>query len=316
MHKQLVNELRLWFSLRPAGPLLIKSGKGGGAAPMLLDMNFVRVHHGELGDTVYLPGSSLKGTLRSYSEKIARTVNVFCCDPLGKESCGQRLERQRGLDSAKKYQELCTICRIFGHMPVASHVRFSDAYPQNSLVKEFDQKLRDDTNRTEERDGVAIDRVSGAVAVGPFQLEVVTRGEFFGQLHLRNFQLWQVGLLTIALRDIHEGLVPIGFAKSRGLGQVQLNYQRLEISYPGQMGALATQRLGNKLAGVTSFNVTNASAYDFEPEEMLELNGGSVEAEWGRVTTRYDNVEAIRSNLRATVPAWANYVAHRQRQAA
>ena len=130
MHKQLVNELRLEFVIRPQGPLLIKSGQEAGADPTLLDMNFVRTEHGELGETIYLPGSSLKGTLRSYCEKIARTVGVKCCDPLGDKSCGREMERASRPDTAAEiYSGLCTICRIFGHTVMASHLQIADAYP-------------------------------------------------------------------------------------------------------------------------------------------------------------------------------------------
>jgi len=312
MHKQLVNELRLWFAIRPVGPLLIKSGKGAGVDPTRLDMNFVRVTHSEIGETVYLPGSSLKGVLRSYSEKIARTVGVKCCDPLGAQSCGKISEGRPGLNSAQVYANLCTICRVFGHMPMASHLRVSDAYPRDPFDPDRKVNWKELTNATEERDGVAIDRISGSVAVGPFQLEVVTRGGFFGQLYLRNFQIWQIGLLAIALRDIDNGMVPIGFAKSRGLGQVRVVYQRMEISYPGQMGAAAT-RWGNVLAGVTAFNVAGAANYNFEPEATLTLKTpGQVETGWGRVTTQYNDEAGIKAALEASVERWAQFVAHRQ----
>lgn len=313
MHKQLVNELRIWFAIRPVGPLLIKSGKGAGVDPTRLDMNFVRVTHSELGETVYLPGSSLKGVIRSYSEKIARTVGVKCCDPLSKESCGKTIERQKGLNSAQVYENLCTICRVFGHMPMASHFRISDAYPQDPFNKDPKVDWARATNATEERDGVAIDRISGSVAVGPFQLEVVTRGGFFGQLYLRNFQLWQVGLLAIALRDIDSGLVPIGFAKSRGLGQVRFLYQQMEISYPGQLSAQAATRWGNVMAGVTAFKIANADKYGFENEEPLTLPApGQVESGWGRVTIRYDDDAKVKAVMEASVERWAQFVAHRQ----
>ncbi len=312
MHKQLVNEMRLEFRVRPAGPLLIKSGKGAGADPTLLDLNFVRVYNNALGErTVYLPGSSLKGVLRSYSEKIARTVGVTCCDPLSKDaSCGRKIEReekeqQAKFSSPKIYSKLCTICRMFGHLPMASHLRVADAYPNAATLQA--------TNQTEERDGVAIDRISGSVVGGGlFQLEVVTRGAFFGQLVLRNFQVWQIGLLAIALRDIDSGLVPIGFAKSRGLGEVRVNYQRLEISYPGQLGADAANRWGNKIAGVTAFRVQERDAYDLEPEAELEMPvAGAVDTNWCRVTTRHENEPAIAQVLGATVDAWASYVEKR-----
>src|SRR3990172_9552844 len=116
MHKKMVNELRLSFSIAPRGPLLIKSGKESGADPTLLDMNFVRLHHAGLGrETVYLPGSSLKGTLRSYCEKIARTVGEgtnrqlpFSCNPLGNSNkpgaqyaCGRYFDKHKDASSAQ-----------------------------------------------------------------------------------------------------------------------------------------------------------------------------------------------------------------------
>ncbi len=123
MHKRLVNELRLDFSIAPQGPLLIKSGQEAGADPTLLDMNFVRTTHGSLGRTVYLPGSSLKGAIRSYCEKIGRTVDLDVCNPLKQYKnddgtgigCGFRIEKEhkRRLPGIELYPKLCPICQIF-----------------------------------------------------------------------------------------------------------------------------------------------------------------------------------------------------------
>lgn len=299
MHKRLVNELRLDFRIAPQGPLLIKSGQEAGADPTLLDMNFVRTNHAELGRTVFLPGSSLKGTVRSYCEKIGRTVGLNVCDPLGSKSCGRQLEQKARTGSgAEIYEKLCPICRLFGHTVMASHVWFSDAYPTPETIKAV--------NATEERDGVAIDRISGAVAVGPFQLEVVTKGAFEAQLTVRNFQLWQIGLLAIALRDLGAGRVPIGFAKSRGLGEVQLTYRRLQISYPGQFGQAGELDFGHHLYGVTAFDVEET--YGFFPETPLPLpEPRAAEPEWGRVTLTYESAEEIVALLKATVEPWATY---------
>jgi CRISPR-associated RAMP protein (TIGR02581 family) len=301
MHKKLVNELRLFFRIKPEGPLLIKSGQEAGADPTLLDMNFVRTEHARLGRTVYLPGSSLKGTVRSYCEKIGRTVGLDVCNPLDmKNSCGRRLERKaKTATGAEIYQDLCPICRLFGHMVMSSHIHFSDAYPTDGAIK--------DVNDTEERDGVAIDRVSGAVAVGPFQLEVVTRGEFAGSLTLRNFQLWQIGLLAVALRDIAEQRVPLGFAKSRGLGRVALAYDKLEISYPGQFHETGTRNFGSAIYGVTEF--VPAAEYGYFAESPLALPVAVTPAsEWSRVSLMFEGPEAINGVLKATVEAWRAYV--------
>lgn len=300
MHKKLANELSLEFRIRPEGPLLIKSGQEAGADPTLLDMSFVRTTHALLGRTVYLPGSSLKGALRSYCEKVGRTVGLPVCDPLKPDSCGRRLERlAKTADGAKIYAELCPICRIFGHTVMASHLHVSDAYPTPDTAIAV--------NQTEERDGVAIDRVSGAVAVGPFQLEVVTRGEFAASLRLRNFQLWQVGLLAVALRDTAGQRVPLGFARSRGLGRVSLHYDRLEISYPGQFKPGSEREFGRLLYGVTG--LVDEDEYGFAAEKPIDLPAPQTPInEWGRVTLVYVGQAPIEELLKATVASWKEYV--------
>jgi CRISPR/Cas system CSM-associated protein Csm3 (group 7 of RAMP superfamily) len=327
MHKRRLNEFTLSFAIRPQGPLLIKSGQESGADPTLLDMNFVRTHHAAIGDrTVYLPGSSLKGTLRSYAEKIARTLSEgqqpkepppFCCNPLGNSNklgaadyfCGSFLEKR---SATEKHALACPICRTFGHTSQASHVRLSDAYPLNPN-KPDDRAIWEQANQTDERDGVAIDRVSGAVAVGPFNLEVVTQGAFYGSLTLHNFQLWQIGLLAIVLRDLSQGRVPIGFAKSRGLGRVSVEYLRAEIAYPGRFSLQSHgYDFGAHVYGVNTFlSAEVAEAYGYQQEELLPLPAGDTDGEkgdFGRVSSVWQGEEAITNLWRACVPYWQNFV--------
>ncbi len=315
MHKRIVNEWRLALALRPDGPLLIKSGREAGADPTLPNMNFVRTSHAHLpGETVYLPGSSLRGAIRSYCERIARTVEVKCCDPLGETACDQQPElKKKGLSGAEKHKALCSICRLFGHTVVASRLEIADAYPLDP-DDPANKELFKQANRTETRDGVAIDRVSGAVAVGPFQLEVVTQGAFYTELHLKNFQLWQVGLLAVALRDMGQGFVPVGFGKSKGMGRLQVEYRRLEVSYPGQFGGEGELDFGRHLYGVTAFlSAEESEKYGFEPEGEAPLPAPKeVVPEWGRVTLTYENAVQIEDVLKGTVPSWASFVQSRR----
>lgn len=109
---------------------------------------------------------------------------------------------------------------MFGNTVLAARVRTKDAYPIDS-----------DAVRTEERNGVAIDRVFGSVAFGPFQLEVVTSGAFKTKIAIHNFTIAQLGLLALALRDLKLGRVGIGFGKSRGLGHVTLDWNELTVRY-------------------------------------------------------------------------------------
>ena len=111
--------------------------------------------------------------------------------------------------------------QIFGSTAIASHFRIEDAYPDDV-----------DAIKIEERNGVAIDRVFGSVAVGPFNFEVCTAGTFKTKLHLKNFSLAQLGLIALVLRDLNDGWFGVGFAKSRGLGQVEVQYEKATIQYP------------------------------------------------------------------------------------
>src|SRR5438876_1498703 len=137
MHKSIFNEATIRLTISPIGPILIKAG-GDNADPSKPDMSFVRTLR-DGRETVYLPGSSLKGVLRSYCERIARTVDskarqdshrgqLLSCDPLDdSRSCGKRLEKDehKNWSSARKHKESCFVCKMFGNTSFASHFRIT-----------------------------------------------------------------------------------------------------------------------------------------------------------------------------------------------
>ncbi|RMF27538.1 MAG: hypothetical protein D6759_17515 [Chloroflexi bacterium] len=224
MHGKFYNEAIFRLSLRPRSPLLIKAGGEGASAldPTVPDMNFVRTKRAGREPEVYIPGSSLRGVIRSYAERLLRSVREdLACNPT--QTRGDRSKRAcfAGEDGTKlrgpeAYNESCYACRIFGNTALAGRVRVGDLYVQGEP-------------RLERRYGVAIDRVTGAVAQGPFELEVLTEATFEGTVTLRNFTLGQLGLLAAALLDLSDGLVPMGFGKSRGLGRVRLIFDTLTV---------------------------------------------------------------------------------------
>jgi CRISPR-associated RAMP protein (TIGR02581 family) len=226
MHKRLVNHCTIELSIIPKGPILIKSGKEG-AEPAKPDMEFVETYH-ETGKTIYLPGSSLKGAIRAHAERIVRTVGgeqrnsqqpVWTPkDPLSKATY-EYLDKYE--DTTAIYKDSCTISQLFGNTSIASRLRIEDAYPQGEV-------------KLEERNGVAIDRVFGSVIPGGlFNYQVCTKGEFKTKIHLKNFTLAQLGLLGLVLRDLNDGWFGLGFAKSRGLGTVEVRYDKATVQYPG-----------------------------------------------------------------------------------
>lgn len=207
MHKRLWNMLRLEFELVPESPLLIKSGMLS-PNPSLPDMQFVRTRTAS-GDRVFIPGSSLKGVFRSFTEKVLRTANgEWACDLFDpQQACGSRLSDED--DSAAVYKRSCRACKIYGNTRLRGRLSFTDASPEGEVI-------------TETRYGVAISRLTNAVATGPFDIEVFVKGKFTGSLVLENFEVWQLGLLALTLQAANDGLVKIGFGKTRGFGEVEI----------------------------------------------------------------------------------------------
>jgi CRISPR/Cas system CSM-associated protein Csm3 (group 7 of RAMP superfamily) len=225
MHKRFVNHCTIDLTLIPDGPILIKSGKEG-ADPTKPDMEFVETYHAG-GKSIYLPGSSLKGAIRAHAERIIRTIGrdsnphnpdiLWANDPLN-----DKYDYLQKKSSSDIYKLSSFTDRIFGNTSIASRLRIEDAHP-------IDKKQL----KIQERNGVAIDRVFGSVAVGPFNYQVCTAGEFRTKIHLKNFSLAQLGLIGLVLRDLNDGWFGIGFAKSRGLGTVTVKYNSAVVQYPG-----------------------------------------------------------------------------------
>ncbi len=253
MHKQLINEAIINLVIEPDGPILIKAG-GSGADPTRPDMEFVRTNY-DGKETIYLPGSSLKGIIRSHCERIARTVDtkerrnkrketlLLSCNPLAEGdkkgqsdfSCNKYFEKKENKLQIEKiakekktsrgaeiYKCSCFVCQMYGNTALASHVQITDAYPV-----EVDKVV------TEARSGTAIDRIYGSVLPGAlFQFEVATQGTFKTEIYIKNFTTSQLGLLALALRDLQMQRISIGFAKSRGLGRVKADVDSVLVRYP------------------------------------------------------------------------------------
>jgi len=222
MHKMRYNALRLQVKISPRGPLLIKAG-GISANPALPDMQFVRTYRADGEETLYIPGSSLKGVVRSFIERVLRTFGEerredwrWACPtfPDSAGSCAKRLEKEK--NSAIVYREACGACRIFGFTRLRGRIAFTDFYPLEEV-------------KTEIRYGVAISRLSHAVAQGPFEMEIAVAGTFGGAILLENYEIWQLGLVALALEAMNQGLVKLGFGKNRGFGEVNVVVEEAHI---------------------------------------------------------------------------------------
>ena len=300
MHKRRWNALKLELVIEPRAPLLIKSGTAS-PNPSLPDMQFVRTMTPR-GETVFIPGSSLKGVFRSFTEKVLRTLDVsgkpgpadgkrwkWACatfeakgnerrDP-SKWNCPQFLEsikpKDRDLETWEVYRNCCGACKIYGNTRLRGRLSFTDAFPESEV-------------KTETRYGVAISRLTNAVAVGPFDIEVLVQGKFKTSLVLENFEIWQLGLVALTLQALNDGLVKVGFGKNRGFGEVSVNVAEAIVEMARQAGLSQ-----DTIWGVGAFvSEEEGRAYGLSPDDKLEGLPEGAESERGIFVRRSYGSEA------------------------
>lgn len=225
MLKKIVNEAHFTLRITTTGPLLIKSGRATVSGPDMTPVLTFRNGKQE----VFIPGSSLKGVFRSHIEKVICSLKprVACYPFYGNEDKEADLELRRrdycescsakftGGEHSKDtteqvYAQSCPVCRLFGSTGFIGRVAIGDAYVVTEQIKE-------------QRDGIGIDRLTGGASNGAkFELEVVSTGVAFEtEIHLRNFEIWQLGMLFVVMHDMEDELIRIGSGRSRGLGKVK-----------------------------------------------------------------------------------------------
>lgn len=185
----------------------------------------------------YVPGTSLRGPFRAQAERILRSLlaEEGACDPFDMESdpprsCSKLLD---GKKHAFPYAAACPACKLFGCTGTASRVQIGDADVGGSF-------------RSVYRDMIGIDRFTGGVHSGAnMRFHALENTAFETTVAVRNFELWQLGLLAYVFRDFAEGLVAIGFGKSKGFGQVKGEVKAVTLSYPAGRADGKVQHLGS-----------------------------------------------------------------------
>lgn len=216
----------------------LRIGSGGSGESDAVDLPVLR----DAQRYPLIPGSSIKGVLRSTVESLLRgarrdrTAHLWACDPHSEgrdvepASCGYHKSGEKPSSDTSGY---CAACRLFGSRRVASHVRFSDAL--------IPKDKRSGRIPVETRDGVAIDRdLRVAYGVAKYDFEVVSPGTQFDlEVFIENPEDWLMGLLVVGFEQIAEGFSALGGFTSRGLG-------RVEIAWSEMGRVLATDLLAGK----------------------------------------------------------------------
>ncbi|MEV6229057.1 RAMP superfamily CRISPR-associated protein [Saccharopolyspora shandongensis] len=146
------------------------------------------------GDRYWIPGSTLKGILRSRAEYICRVVGTTACT---EQDCGT-----------------CRTCTLFGCSGEES--------PRRGRIVVEDAEVSDSGTRL--RPHVSIDRFTGGARDTALYFEdVLERGQF--RLRVQAIGSTDADdklLLEAVIADLHEGLVGIGARTTAGYGTVRV----------------------------------------------------------------------------------------------
>ncbi|UNQ73760.1 RAMP superfamily CRISPR-associated protein [Infirmifilum sp. NZ] len=207
---------RITGTLVNVSPLRVGAGR---EAPLgsTVDTAPLRVVFADGKSVPYIPGSSLKGVLRSLAESIARARNMPVHSPWDPEA------REEGDDGT-----YCVICGTFGSTRLASHVRVYDAYPEGFFAPTF------------VKTGVGINRdFSGAqpgILYTEEQVAPYVRWKFM--MDIVNIRVFpqpadeRGGLLRELLELLANGMVQVGARRTVGYGLIRLVEGRYDVYEP------------------------------------------------------------------------------------
>ncbi|HDJ89260.1 MAG TPA: hypothetical protein ENG40_01025 [Thermoprotei archaeon] len=189
------------YSIKTITPLHIGSGERIDIPK--IDLPILRLSDG----TIFIPGSSIKGVVRSELEEITSGLGFKICI------------ENRGWDPVYSCSEEkhCISCALFGSTEMSSRVFFRDAYVSQDKGVFI-------------KPGIAINRESKTTRKGSlFTSEYVNPGTIFkSEIVFLNPEPGMLGLLFLTLKSVKS----IGGHVSRGAGKIEINIEKIVVETP------------------------------------------------------------------------------------
>lgn len=223
------------------------------------DSLFRRTAEGKL----VLPGTSIAGVIRSHLTRLApamtRLTPRHVCDALS------GIEKKEG---DKPAACACIICHLMGDIRPLNEIR-DPKLPLDELERLNGRASRlivhdatiEEAKQTHIRDGVGIDRTTGAAAraaSAKFDFETIpAETKFAIVLELEDADEVDKYLLSLALHEWQEGRLRFGGNKSRGTGALALkDAQQTSFALNSQAGLMAFLRRNSKQNNPTPYTIT------------------------------------------------------------
>jgi CRISPR-associated RAMP protein (TIGR02581 family) len=220
------NRLEITGKLTTITALRISSGRS--SEPIGSDLPVIK---DALGNPL-IPGSSFKGALRSRLESFLRGIvgnnrklvanpaieNEWSITSQEMKQLKKNYDNDQNL-TRKIIQETDLASLLFGSPWIASKFQVRDlTVVPNTWFGQY-----------QERDGVAIDRDTETAADGKlYDFQVVPAAtQFEFKAVVENAEPWELGLLMIGLHQFETEQIPLGGGRSRGLGVVKLEIDKM-----------------------------------------------------------------------------------------
>ena len=234
------NRLEITGTLTTVTALRISAGRS--TEPIGSDLPVIK---DALGKPL-IPGSSFKGALRSRLESFLRGIDPELAANPAIESewsiTNERLKGRNGIkeeieEELKQYPEkersakrdsLLTE-KIINETDIASLLFGSPWIASKFQVRDLTVQPDAWLGQYQERDGVAIDRDTETAADGKlYDYQVVPAATPFDfKAVVENAHDWELGLLMIGLHQFEIEQIPLGGGRSRGLGVVKLEIDKM-----------------------------------------------------------------------------------------
>ena len=223
------NRLELTGTLKTVTALRISAGRS--TEPIGSDLPVIKDAFGR----PLIPGSSFKGALRSRLESFLRGINPdFAANPavesewsITPDEMSDFKETIKNLKPAEKEDRLHTF--IIDNTDLVSYLFGSPWLASKFQVRDLTVVPEYWFGQYQERDGVAIDRDTETAADGKlYDYQVVPAGTpFYFKAVVENAKDWELGLLMIGLNQFETEQIPLGGGRSRGLGVVRLEIDKM-----------------------------------------------------------------------------------------
>jgi len=186
-----------------------------------------------------IPGSSMKGLLRSSAERILRTIGNPVCSLTKKgKGCGD-----------------CIACKLFGSMKMASHVKVHDCIPLESI-------------RTGERPHYSnLRRARLRIE------EEIHPGEFSFSVDVQNVEKSELGVVFMAINEFYHRRSFIGGGSTRGYGVADVDIDRIRI-ITDPLFDKGTDIIGEETDGFITESINDAFSTLIDKKRIVPIENG------------------------------------------